>query len=125
MGPEISFVVHPAIIRLTGHFVITGSVVSTTGVISVALLLERTGSVVDEVTETVLLKSEQWVKLAAAVIVSVAVPLKFRLPIDQEEDPFQTPILGVKLTRVNPAGKISLTLIFVPVEGPKFLTTIV
>ena len=55
-------------------------------------------------------------------MVSVATSLKIKLPIDQADNPSHVPTLDEKLTRVIPAGRVSLTDTFAAVEGPKFLT---
>ena len=58
-GPVIVAFVQPEIILVTGHVVMIGFVPSITGVMSVALLFEITGSSVAEVTVTRLVNAEQ------------------------------------------------------------------
>ena len=121
-GPVIVAFVQPEIILVTGHVVMIGFVPSITGVMSVALLFEITGSSVAEVTVTRLVNAEQLLRLVVALIVKVATDLKGKLLIVQVEDPFQTPRFEAKLTNFNPEGNDSLTTMLDAVEGPKLVT---
>ena len=53
-------------------------------------------------------------------MVRVATSLKIKFPTDQVDTPSHTPRLDEKLESVSPAGRISLTVTFEAVEGPKF-----
>src|SRR5437870_4982212 len=80
-------------------------------VISVSVLLERSGSVVDEVTEAVFVKTPSTGELAKISTVAM-LPLA-NVPRSQETVPatcVQLPWLDVAETNANPAGSGSVTM---------------
>ena len=97
-----------------------------TVVVSMAVLLPGTGSVVELVTVAVLLSIVPCAKfaLAVATMVNVALAPDASVPMVQF-GAVHEPVEGIALTKVNPAGSTSLTETDNAEAGPRLFTVMV